>query len=413
MKSASPTSRVLMAVTVLVLSLLSQPLASQTSASAASAEGHARGDISGDWQGTYRSANAVAREVLRISKTGDGEFLTLWYQIENNGIPHLAWQTALQGNDFTFTIEEYQQDKVSYHGKLSANGNSITGTWKQGSDPPAQVELVRATRETAWEIPPGPAPKKTMASDADPSFSVATIKPSDPNAQPEQIISMSGLDYRTDTVGRSFTVRSSTLTDMIAWAYHIHRNQLVGRPKWADEEKFDIAAVQDGEGRPSDAQWRVMMQKLLVDRFQLTFHHDTRELAVYELTVGNGADKLAKSPPGEIGTGTEVIGKPGRLTRTWTATTMSSFVNDDLQGYLGDKPVLDKTGLTGEYDFKLEFAPMPGSPEANFSGPLKADDVPADDLFTALQKQLGLKLKAVKTMADVLLIDRVEQPSPN
>lgn len=351
--------------------------------------------------------------MLRISKTGDGEFLTLWYQIENNGIPHLAWQTALQGNDFTFTIEEYQQDKVSYHGKLSANGNSITGTWKQGSDPPAQVELVRATRETAWEIPPGPAPKKTMASDADPSFSVATIKPSDPNAQPEQIISMSGLDYRTDTVGRSFTVRSSTLTDMIAWAYHIHRNQLVGRPKWADEEKFDIAAVQDGEGRPSDAQWRVMMQKLLVDRFQLTFHHDTRELAVYELTVGNGADKLAKSPPGEIGTGTEVIGKPGRLTRTWTATTMSSFVNDDLQGYLGDKLVLDKTGLTGEYDFKLEFAPMPGSPEANFSGPLKADDVPADDLFTALQKQLGLKLKAVKTMADVLLIDRVEQPSPN
>jgi uncharacterized protein (TIGR03435 family) len=403
-----------MAITVLILIPLSQAQATQTSASAAPAEAHARGDISGDWQGTYHSANAVAREVLRISKTGDGALLTAWYQIDNNGIPHWSPLTTLQGNDFTFAINESPQDTVSYHGKLSADGNSITGTWKQGSDPPAQVEFVRATRETAWEIPPGPAPKKTMASDADSSFSVATIKPSGPNIHPEQQVrSRVGMDYRTDAAGHSFTVRSSTLADMIAWAYHMHRNQLVGRPKWADEEKFDIAAVQDGEGSPSDAQWRVMMQKLLVDRFQLTFHHDTRELAVYELTAGNGADKLAKSPPGEINTETEKIGKPGRLTRTWTATTMSSFVSDDLQGYLGDKPVLDKTGLTGEYDFKLEFAPMPGSPEANFSGPHKADDVPADDLFTALQKQLGLKLKAVKTMADVLVIDRVEQPSPN
>lgn len=223
---------------------------------------------------------------------------------------------------------------------------------------------------------------------------------------------MTGMDYRITAAGRSFTVRNSTLTDMIAWAYHMHRNQLISRPKWADEEKFDIAAVQDDEGRPSDAQWRVMMQKLLVDRFQLTFHHDTRELAVYELAADNGTDKLAKTPPGEIGVELNRIG-PGRITRSWTNMTMSSFANDDLQGYLGDKPVLDKTGLTGRYDFQLVFAPMPGSPEANFSGPPKADDIPADDLFTALQKQLGLKLKAVKTMADVLAIDHTEKPSEN
>jgi uncharacterized protein (TIGR03435 family) len=403
-----------MSITIGVLvAPLSQAQATQTTASAAPAEVHARGDISGVWQGTYRSANAVAREVLRITKTGDGELLTMWYQIDNNGIPHLSPQTTLQGNDFMFTIEEPPQGNVSYHGKLSADGNSIVGSWKQGNNPPAQIEFVRATKETAWEIPAGPAPQKAMAGDADPSFSVATIKPSDPDAQSNQrVVSMSGLQYRTDAAGRSFTVRSSTLTDMIAWAYHMHRSQVAGWPKWADEEKFDIAAVQDGEGRPSNAQWRVMMQKLLVERFQLTFHHETRELAVYELTAGNGADKLANSPPGEIGVELNSIG-PGGIARTWTNTTMSDFVSYDLQAYLGDKPVLDKTGLTDKYDFKLVFAPMPGSDEAKFMGSPKQDDIPAVDLFTALQKQLGLKLKAVKTMADVLVIDHIERPSEN
>jgi uncharacterized protein (TIGR03435 family) len=105
---------------------------------------------------------------------------------------------------------------------------------------------------------------------------------------------------------------------------------------------------------------------------------------------------------------------PGKVTLTLENTTIADFAFRELQGhFLEDRPVLDQTGLTGRLDFQLAFAPDPSSGEAQFGGPPKPDDYPAQDLFAAIQKQLGLKLDAVKAPADVMVIDHSERPSMN
>jgi len=159
-----------------------------------------------------------------------------------------------------------------------------------------------------------------------------------------------------------------------------------------------------------------MVQKLLADRFTLTFHREKKDLSVYAITVLKTGAKITKSQsdpnslPGLIFGGAA----PGTSFNVRNATL--SEVAGVLQGSVLDKPVVDQTGLSEKYDFTLKFTPD-ASQMAGF-GPNPAPAPPADadappDLFTAFQQQLGLKLESTRAPADVLVIDRVEKPSEN
>src|SRR5206468_4148003 len=120
---------------------------------------------------------------------------------------------------------------------------------------------------------------------ANPVFEVATIKPSKPGTP--------GKAFRVR--GREFSTFNTTLSDIIKFAYGLHARQIVGGPAWLETEKYDLAAQPDGEGQPNDKQWKMMMQKLVADRFKLTFHRDQKELSVYAIVVAKTGSKLTKS----------------------------------------------------------------------------------------------------------------------
>jgi uncharacterized protein (TIGR03435 family) len=254
----------------------------------------------------------------------------------------------------------------------------------------------------AQDVAP-PTPPKMMAADADPSFEVATIKPTDPDAPGRRI----------NADGRNFVTQNTTLADLIKFAYRINGKQIVGAPEWFDSERFSINAVSDGEGAPSDKQWRIMVQKLIAERFKFKTHMEKRELSVYVLSVGkDGPKNLTKSLSTEILPRLSLVPDPAGMVSSVQNATLKEYADIALQGMLLDRPVLDQTGIAGRYDFKITFMPD----ESLFGGHGPApptSDNPAPNFFTAIQEQLGLKLDAMKAPADVMVIDHAEKPSEN
>jgi len=257
--------------------------------------------------------------------------------------------------------------------------------------------LLRA-QDTAPAQPP-----KMMAADADPSFEVATIKPTDPDVQVRRI----------NADGRNFVTQNTTLADLIKYAYRINGKQIVGAPEWFDSERFSVNAVSDGQGAPTDKQWRTMLQKLIAERFKFKTHTEKRELSVYVLSVGkDGPKNLTKSLSTEILPRVSLRPDPAGMVSFVQNATLKEYADIALQGMLLDRPVRDQTGITGRYDFKITF--MPDDSLFGGHGPAPpASDNPAPNFFTAIQEQVGLKLDAVKAPTDVMVIDHVEKPSEN
>jgi uncharacterized protein (TIGR03435 family) len=237
------------------------------------------------------------------------------------------------------------------------------------------------------------------AAAATPEFEVATIKlTKEPNP--------GRMQDRTD--GRRYSTRYTTLRDLIMMAYGLDPRQIVGGPAWVATDEYDIDAVA-ADGLPAAGNWDAMLQKLLVDRFRLTFHHEQREMSVYELTVAKGGPKLTAAAAAEgHGSGCDHLGickfraEPTAHFARWLQLVM-------------DKPVVDKTGIAGEFDFTLTWTPD----ESQFTSmgihvppPVDSPNAPPG-LLTALQEQLGLKLEPQKVAAEVLVIDQVERPSEN
>jgi uncharacterized protein (TIGR03435 family) len=242
-----------------------------------------------------------------------------------------------------------------------------------------------------------------MAASANPAFEVATIRPSDP-AHPEQIITLRGAEVITTNV---------TVHALINLAYWLHPKQLTGGPAWTESDKFDMAGKPDAPGQPNVDQMKVMIQKLLADRFQLKFHFEKRELSVYAITIAKTGAKITKSQDDPNGLPGWNFGRtPSGTTFTFRNSPMSQ-VAALLQNSL-DKPVVDQSGLSERYDFTVTFTPDP-SQAALLGGPSPAANNPdaAPDLFTAFQQQLGLKLESTKAPVDVMVIDKVEKPSEN
>ena len=354
-------------------------------------------DIAGAWQGTLQAGGREARLVFRIANADGGGFRAQGFSIDQGGQP-IPVSVAQDGSTIRLSIVVIG---ATFEGRLSPDGTTIVGTFTQGGTP-TPLTLRRATPDTAWPVPEPPAPLKPMAADANPTFEVATIKPSDPN-RPGKAFTVRG---------RTFATINTTLVDLITFAYGLHPGQVIGAAEWAGKEMYDITAQPDGEGFPNDRQWKSMVAKLLADRFQLGFHRDTRELSAYVLTVANGGPKMARS-------GGDPNGLPGLFFKGLGVlpalnATMGDFAGV-MQAVVLDRPVVDRTGLTGRWDFTLQWTPD----ESQFggrgaaAGQLQAGPNAPPGLFTAIQEQLGLKLESTRTAVEVFVIDRAEKPSAN
>lgn len=355
--------------------------------------------IVGTWQGTLHVPQKDLRLVAKITQPSGGALKVVNYSIDQGGQPLPASSASFQNGELKFAIEFIGG---SYEGKMSPDGKSITGTWTQGDHPLALV-FERATPETEWSIPAPPPKIPPMPADAHPTFEVATIKPTKPGEQRTYLI------WR----GQDMQVVNFSLADLVKFAYDMQDKQIVNAPAWMPTDKFDIDAKPDTPGQPSGPQLKGMVQKLLADRFALKFHNDQKELSAYVLVVGKDGPKMKQNTSNPNGLPGLFFGPIGTL-HVMNAT-MKNFTNL-MQSTVLDRPVVDKTGLTGRWDFTLKWTPD----ESQFSGmgikipPPSADDAnAAPPLFTAIQEQLDLKLEAQKTQVPVLVIDHVDHPSPN
>jgi uncharacterized protein (TIGR03435 family) len=370
-----------------------------TAPTAAAGDTHARGDIAGDWQGTLEVGRSL-RAVLRVTKGDKGWSGKMFVLVDQGAQPVNVSALTLDGSTVKFSVD---QMGATYQGTVSADGSSMVGTLTGGPGP-QPLTLVRATKETAWEIPPPPPPPKVMAADAKPSFEVATIKPNDSGAA-----QMQGLNVG----GRNFTTRNSSLTDLVAFAYNLQTKQIIGAPDWMDKDRFDIAAVSDTEGMPNANQLRGMIQKLLADRFKLTFHHDKKELSAFVLSVGKGGQKLTPSEAKIPLPGLGFRPAPGGMMLSVGNGSMEDFTSF-LQVLVLDRPVVDHTGITGRYDFSFKFMPddslFHGHPPKPGATTENTETLPG--FFEGIQT-IGLKLDAEKTPVDVIVIDHAEKYSAN
>ena len=248
-----------------------------------------------------------------------------------------------------------------------------------------------------------PTPAPAAVTVAAQSFEVATIKPTALDAKAGRYITMQGTNR--------FIAKYYTLKLMIAAAYDLSPKVISGGPGWIDSDHFDIIALTPGDTRPLRSEQMAMLRNLLGDRFKLAFHREQKDFSIYQLEVASGGPKLKESTA-PANAPAELISTvyPQRMHLPARNATMGDFTSL-LQRALLDRPVVDKTGLAGRFDFDLDWAPD----ETQFGGevPAASSDAPSPPFFTAIEQQLGLKLEATKGPVAALVVDNAEQPSAN
>ena len=254
---------------------------------------------------------------------------------------------------------------------------------------------------------PSPAP-----TDQRPRFDAASVKL---NQSPE-----AGINNRFSP-GR-FAYVNTPLEVFIYNAYGFTSERVLGMPDWARRDKYDITATHSPEYQAFSQQQRAMLQRLLEERFSLQTHRETREMPVYELvmlrTDGLGPRLRVSGPecaPGgtadrtQCGTRINMGLIDGRFVNWQTVTSQ-------LPGWAG-RTVIDKTGLNGMFDVRLEWNPDPSATRspAAAAAATAAAALPGErvDIFTALQEQLGVKLQSARAPLEVLVIDKLERPTPD
>ncbi|HEV2485395.1 MAG TPA: TIGR03435 family protein [Terracidiphilus sp.] len=251
---------------------------------------------------------------------------------------------------------------------------------------------------------PNPNPAAHPSPVARPSFDafeVATVKPVYPDANASRYITMQGLNR---FVGKNYTLKL-----LIAAAYDLNPRTILGGPTWIESDHYDILAVTPGEVRPTRDEQMSMLRNLLADRFNLTFHREPKEFSIYVLEAAKSGPKL-KPSTAQPDDPAKLISTvyPQHILLPARNTTMGEFASL-LQRAVLDRPVVDKTGLSGRYDFDLKWAPD----ETQFGGevPVASAEAPAAPLFSAIQEQLGLRLSATKGPVNALVVDKAERPS--
>jgi uncharacterized protein (TIGR03435 family) len=236
------------------------------------------------------------------------------------------------------------------------------------------------------------------------AFDVATVKPVDSDSKSGRFITMQGTNR--------FVEKDYTLKLLIAAAYDLNPRTISGGPAWIGTDHYDILAVTPGDVRPDHDEQMTMLRSLLTDRFKLTFHREPKVFSIYQLELAKNGPKLKEStahPDDPVVVGPGVV-YPQRIVLPGRNATMGNFVSL-LQRAILDRPVVDKTGLSGRYDFDLEWAPD----ETQFGGDVPPATAAATSppLFEAIQQELGLKLEATKGPVDALVVDTAERPAAN
>jgi bla regulator protein blaR1 len=256
-----------------------------------------------------------------------------------------------------------------------------------------------------------------------PSFEVASIRPSKPPFAAYQ---------KFDPGASEFIAENYSVRDLILRAYALKEWQLSGGPAWIDSSHYDIRAKSEGftsRNQNWTTQQMQRLQALLQQRFKLVVHRRTNEFPIYLLTVAKGGPKLerpncvandpnqpqlivpGKTPGNACGGG--IVGMGSGLVHA-SSESMTEFA--ETLSHFVDRTVVDNTGLSGKFRFRLSFAPDATRPEVPFISVDPGDTPTAADgpsIFTATQEQLGLKLQPTKGPVEVLVIDRVEKPSEN
>ena len=275
------------------------------------------------------------------------------------------------------------------------------------------------------------------APSASPAFEVASIKP---NKSGDGFIRF-GLQP-----GGRFTAQNVPARELIRFAYNVQPFQIEGGPGWLNSDRFDVTAKAEGElpqvGPGQAGPIQDMMKTLLADRFKLKVHNETKEMPVYALVLARSDGRLGKQiEPSTVdcaasrgrgagpGGGRGGPGGPPAPPQPGERPQCGMFMGIGNVG-AGDVPmqqlaqllsqrvqriVVDKTGLTGRYSFNIEFTPdqMPPPGAAPPGVQLPAINPDGPSIFTALQEQLGLKLESTRGPVETLVIDSIDQPTPD
>ena len=253
-------------------------------------------------------------------------------------------------------------------------------------------------------------------------FEVASIKPTDPMGRGQFQIHPGGtLDFR-----------AVSLRLMILWAYDIRDFQLSGGPAWTASDRYDVMAkttrnsleaetasktTATEEGTSVTDPIRLRLQALLADRFHLKLHREVKPFSAYALVVGKNGSKLKENDA------------PARGWMQWRTAGRLKGTHVDMRflcvhlSRQVDRTVIDETGLTGSYDFELNWIPdsrparPPSAPDAQTPALRDGESAPAPpdgpSIFTAIQEQLGLKLEPKKGLVAFFTIEQAEKPSDN
>ena len=231
-----------------------------------------------------------------------------------------------------------------------------------------------------------------------PSFDVGNILPHAPDD--------TRFGVKMPSAGR-FSATGVVAKLVIMVAYDVQETQIVGGPDWLATDKWDITAKSDDGLEHGPEETRGMLRNMLHERFSLRVHPETEQLPAYVLTIAKGGPKFAARhddrPTNVRVTSHSINLESGKLTR----------MTQLLSGALG-RPVIDRTGLDGVYDFSLQWDDAPVR-----EGGVPGLDLPAEpgndhgSIFTALQDQLGLRLESQRVPVAVIVVDRIEKPSPN
>ena len=224
---------------------------------------------------------------------------------------------------------------------------------------------------------------------ATPAFEVASVKPADPG---NRIV-----DFQIQPGGR-LLVTNWTLLMLIDEAYSVKPYQIGGGPPWLDVDRYDITAK--AQGNPTRDQVLIMLRTLLQERFQLQVHRETKTGTVYHLVVAKGGAKLVASKSDRQPFAGIIRPAGARAGKVIGIDAPLTLVADYLSRYAVEGPVLNKTGLKGNYDIDFEFHDQ----HSEDSGP---------SLFTAIQKEIGLKLDARRGPVETIRVEQAVKPAAN
>jgi uncharacterized protein (TIGR03435 family) len=286
----------------------------------------------------------------------------------------------------------------------------------------AAVAPLRAVRQV--QAPADGAQQRPLA------FETTSVKPNKSGEEERYI--------RIDPRGDGLTVVNMQLRQLITFAYQIRSFQLEGGPDWIASDRFDILAKSEHEVPATGAFFggqeplRIMLRTLLADRFKLVMHRETKELPIFELVFAREDGKLgpqlrpaavdcaartavAKAetpPPASSGPG------PGSCFMNMNPVSVrGGGVTLPMLASLLEGPaqrlVIDRTGLTGSWDLEVKYTPDQSQVPPGVTVPKELLDPNGPSLFTALEEQLGLKLRPARGPVEVLVIDSVQQPTPN